>query len=148
MEKVGEPPSTVGRESGSVPKIEIVKAKPLEALQEPKTAEVSVTAPLQPEAPVVPVTQPQGDMPEAKAFIYNHESGNVPCKINGGAIDCAYDGDRACGLGQALPCQKLTAVCALSDYACQDNWFTNSYMVPRYGTWENAKAFWLAHGWW
>lgn len=84
---------------------------------------------------------------EAKAFIYEHESGNVPCKINGGAIDCNYNGDRACGIGQALPCQKLTAVCNLSDYACQDNWFTE-YMRSRYGTWVNAKAFWLSHRWW
>lgn len=84
---------------------------------------------------------------EAKAFIYEHESGNVACKINGGAIDCNYNGDRACGIGQALPCQKLTAVCNLSDYACQDNWFTE-YMRGRYGTWVNAKAFWLSHRWW
>lgn len=88
---------------------------------------------------------PPGD---AKSFIYNAESGNVACKINGGAIDCNYNGNRACGIGQALPCQKLTAFCKLSDYACQDDWFTNSYMVPRYGTWENARAFWLANHWW
>jgi outer membrane murein-binding lipoprotein Lpp len=83
----------------------------------------------------------------AKSFIYMSESGNVPCKINGGSVDCNYDGNRACGIGQALPCQKLTAVCALSNYACQDAWFT-SYMQSRYGTWENARAFWLAHKWW
>lgn len=29
----------------------------------------------------------------------------------------------------------------------QDAWFT-SYMQGRYGTWENAKTFWLAHNWW
>lgn len=84
---------------------------------------------------------------DAKAFIYEHESGNSPCKINGGAIDCNYTGSRACGLGQALPCSKLTAVCSLADYACQDAWFTN-YMQQRYGTWENARAFWLANRWW
>lgn len=88
-------------------------------------------------------------MPEdaAKAFIYSHESGNAPCKINGGAVDCNYNGNRACGLGQALPCQKLTVNCSLADYACQDVWFTN-YMKGHYGTWSNAVAFWNSHRWW
>jgi hypothetical protein len=62
----------------------------------------------------------------AKSFIYTHESGNVPCKVNGGAIDCNYDGHLACGIGQALRCQKPTAACNLSDYACQDQWFTQA----------------------
>lgn len=85
----------------------------------------------------------------AKAFIYEHESGNRPCVINGGAINCAGSSTLACGLGQALPCSKLLAVCPdLSDYGCQDNYFTNNYMIPRYGSWENARAFWLAHNWW
>lgn len=73
----------------------------------------------------------------AKAFIYEHESGNNPGAIN--------PSSGACGLGQALPCSKMP--CSLSDYACQDNFFTG-YMQQRYGTWENAKVFWLAHGWW
>ena len=73
----------------------------------------------------------------AKAFIYSHESGNNPGAIN------ASSG--ACGLGQALPCSKMP--CSLSDYACQDSFFT-SYMQGRYGTWENAQAFWLSHHWW
>lgn len=84
---------------------------------------------------------------QAKVFIYQKESSNVPCKINGGAIDCNYDGDRACGLGQALPCQKLTKVCRLSNYTCQDRFFTN-YMKARYGTWNNAVAFWNINHWW
>lgn len=74
----------------------------------------------------------------AKMFIYARESGNNPGAIN------ASSG--ACGLGQALPCSKLP--CSLSDYVCQDNWFTNNYMIPRYGSWDNAKAFWLSHSWW
>ena len=73
----------------------------------------------------------------AKAFIYEHESGNNPGAIN------ASSG--ACGLGQALPCSKMP--CSLSDYACQDNFFTQ-YMQSRYGTWENAVAFWQSHRWW
>lgn len=74
---------------------------------------------------------------DAKAFIYMKESGNNPGAIN------ASSG--ACGLGQALPCSKMP--CSLSDYACQDNFFTG-YMTSRYGTWENARAFWLSHHWW
>jgi len=74
---------------------------------------------------------------DAKAFIYAKESGNNPGAIN------ASSG--ACGLGQALPCSKMP--CSLSDYACQDNFFTN-YMLSRYGTWENARAFWLRMHWW
>lgn len=74
---------------------------------------------------------------DAKAFIYARESGNNP-----GAINKASG---ACGLGQALPCSKMP--CSLSDYACQDTFFTN-YMLQRYGSWENAKAFWLRMHWW
>lgn len=84
---------------------------------------------------------------DAKLFIYLHESGNVPCKINGGAIDCNYNGNRACGIGQALPCQKLTAVCPLTDYACQDGFFTQ-YAIARYGSWVGAYNFWQQHHWW
>jgi hypothetical protein len=74
---------------------------------------------------------------DAKMFIYMHESGNNPGAIN------ASSG--ACGLGQSLPCSKMG--CSLSDYTCQDQWFT-SYMLGRYGSWENARAFWLSHSWW
>lgn len=74
---------------------------------------------------------------QAKAFIYSHESGNNPGAIN--------EGSGACGLGQALPCSKLP--CSLSDYACQDAWFTN-YMLQRYGSWANAVSFWQANRWW
>lgn len=96
-------------------------------------------------APAAYADSPNDD----KAFIYGKESGNVPCKINGGGINCAGDSILACGLGQALPCAKLLAVCPdLSNYTCQDNWFTNNYMIPRYGTWANARAFWLSHHWW
>jgi hypothetical protein len=77
--------------------------------------------------------EPVGD---AKAFIYQHESGNNPAAVN--SIGCR-------GLGQACPGSKLP--CSNSDYECQDAWFTN-YMVQRYGTWENARAFWLNNHWW
>lgn len=95
-------------------------------------------------APSAAASSPNDD----KAFIYGKESGNSPCKINGGSINCAGSTYLACGLGQALPCSKLLAVCPdLSNYGCQDSFFTN-YMLGRYGSWSNAKAFWLAHSWW
>ena len=73
---------------------------------------------------------------EAKAFIYMHESSNNPAAVN--SIGCR-------GLGQACPGSKLP--CSSSDYACQDEWFTN-YMLQRYGSWNNARAFWIANNWW
>ena len=82
-------------------------------------------------------TQATGTEQEAKMFVYYHESGNRTNAIN------ASSG--ACGLGQALPCSKMN--CSLSDYACQDAFFTR-YMKARYGTWQQAKSFWLQHGWW
>lgn len=84
-----------------------------------------------------PAAQPAANDGSAKAFIYARESGNNPGAVN------ASSG--ACGLGQALPCNKMP--CSLADYACQDAYFTE-YMQSRYGTWENAKIFWLQHNWW
>lgn len=90
------------------------------------TAQITVLRP-------APAPTPQANSQiDAKMFIYQHESGNDPTRVNGIG---------ACGLGQALPCSKMH--CALNDYGCQDEFFTN-YMRTRYGTWENAKAFWLA----
>ena len=86
-------------------------------------------------ASITPVAQASGE--DAKMFIYMHESGNNPGSVN--------KSSGACGLGQALPCSKMP--CSLSDYACQDNFFT-SYMKARYGTWENARAWWELHRWW
>lgn len=72
-----------------------------------------------------------------KALIYQRESG---CRTN--AINASSG---ACGLGQALPCSKMG--CSLSDWACQDRFFT-SYALSRYGSWEAAWAFWTAHNYW
>jgi hypothetical protein len=95
-----------------------------------------------PEPPKVAQTAPKTpvvDNNDAKMFIYHKESGNRPTARN--ASGCL-------GLGQACPGSKLLAVCPdLNDYACQDAFFTN-YALSRYGSWENAKAFWLAHKWW
>lgn len=105
--------------------------KQLQAKAATKAANVAYAAP----APAPQTYSLPSDT--AKAFIYDHESGNRPNAIN------ASSG--ACGLGQALPCSKLP--CSLSDYACQDAWFTN-YAMQRYGSWANAYAFWQIHHWW
>lgn len=119
--------------------IEKKAIKPSAGIQ--KAYAVEVTTPS-------PTPTPKYNEEYFKQFIYFSESGNHPCKINGGAIDCNYNGDRACGIGQSLPCQKLLSECPdLSDYACQDRWFTN-YMLNRYGSWENAYNFWQENRWW
>ncbi len=100
-----------------------------------RQAEIAAANAPKPVFPPAPVAQASGG--DAKMFIYMHESGNNPNSINRSS--------GACGLGQALPCGKMG--CALGDYACQDAFFTN-YMLNRYGSWENARAFWLSHNWW
>lgn len=98
-------------------------AEAAKVVQIPAPAQIAITAPV--------------DTSDAKLFIYNKESGNNPNSINRSS--------GACGLGQALPCSKMG--CALGDYACQDAFFTK-YAMNRYGSWENAKAFWLKNSWW
>lgn len=50
----------------------------------------------------------------------------------------------SCGLGQALPCEKMG--CPLSDADCQIDWIM-SYVKQRYGTPRQALAWWNAHNW-
>lgn len=106
----------------------------LQAKAELKASQAKVYAAA---APTVAFTERALSGNAAKDFIYSHESGNNPGAIN--------KGSGACGLGQALPCSKMP--CSLTDYNCQDTFFTN-YMVNRYGTWEKAMAFWQANRWW
>jgi len=103
------------------------------ALQAKQIANTSKVQPKAQKALTTPVLSPN----DAKMFIYLKESGNNPNAVN--------KSSGACGLAQALPCSKMN--CSLGDYACQDAWATN-YMQNRYGTWENAKAFWERNRWW
>lgn len=50
----------------------------------------------------------------------------------------------ACGLGQALPCEKMG--CSLDDLSCQMSWM-NRYITSRYGSPSNALKFHRANGW-
>lgn len=124
-------------ESKSATRIAEAKEKArLEDLRAIEAKKVIETPSAVKSAPIVTQNAPVDDN-SAKMFIYNHESGNNPSRIN--------KSSGACGLGQALPCSKMG--CALGDYACQDAFFTK-YMLNRYGSWENARAFWLTHKWW
>lgn len=76
--------------------------------------------------------QPEMTGDSAKMFIYMHESNNDPTRMN--SIGCY-------GIGQ--DCNGIVYNLCGADYTCQDEYFTN-YMKKRYGSWENAKAFWLA----
>lgn len=67
-------------------------------------------------------------------FIISKESGWNPNAVN--------KSSGACGLGQALPCSKMGGM----DVDNQINWVIG-YISDRYGTPNNAKAFWLAHRW-
>lgn len=50
----------------------------------------------------------------------------------------------ACGLSQALPCEKMQ--CDLNDVDCQLAWIKD-YVETRYGNIDNALAFHTARGW-
>jgi hypothetical protein len=68
-------------------------------------------------------------------FLVQKESGWNPNAVN--------KSSGACGLAQALPCSKLGP--NWSNPVVALNWM-NGY-VGRYGGWEGAYKFWLAHKW-
>lgn len=115
-------------------KVEPIKSLPQTALRTVSEVQTIYIAPVV-QTPVNGAPSGCGDNFYAN-FIYSHESG---CRTN------AVNPIGACGVGQALPCSKMG--CSLSDYACQDRFFTN-YALSVYGSWANAYAHWLAHSWW
>ena len=68
-------------------------------------------------------------------FLVQKESGWNPNAVN--------KSSGACGLAQALPCSKLGP--NWSNPVVALNWMNN--YVGRYGGWEGAYNFWLAHRW-
>lgn len=88
-----------------------------------------------------PIHSEVGTEAEAKEYIYFKESTHNIAAVN--------KSSGACGIGQSLPCSKLSNVCPnwKTDYECQDKWFTN-YMERRYNSWINAMAFHKVNGWW
>lgn len=85
--------------------------------------------------------------------IVNKENRNCdPCVYNDGsatgARDCNYSGDRAYGIPQSLPGNKMASA--------GDDWRTNpvtqlrwmqSYVIGRYGSWAAAKAHHDVNNW-
>lgn len=82
-------------------------------------------------------------------YIVEHEGGWVPCKVQGGSIDCSYSGGLGYGLVQATPGGKMAS--AGSDWRTnpitQLRW-ASSYAVGRYGSWSAAYSYWLSHHNW
>jgi hypothetical protein len=112
-------------------------AKPKESAREvhsdvPEQTTPQTTSSAESETQPVKTVAPTSTEQEAKAFIYQKESGNRPHAQN--SIGCY-------GLGQ--DCNGQVKDKCGADYACQDAFFT-SYMLRRYGTWSAAKSFWLA----
>lgn len=84
----------------------------------------------------------------ANALISMENGSWDPCKLNGGAVDCTYVGNRAYGIPQALPGSKMASA--------GDDWQTNpitqlkwmkSYVEGRYGSFAAAVAFHEHAGW-
>lgn len=70
-------------------------------------------------------------------YIVSRESGWNPNATN--------PSSGACGLVQAYPCSKVPG----SGYNPIDNLrWSNGYAVGRYGSWEQAYAFWSSNHWW
>jgi uncharacterized protein YabE (DUF348 family) len=85
-------------------------------------------------------------------FIVSHEGGWEPCKVQGGAINCAYaanGGAMGYGVVQATPGIKMAS--AGADWATnpitQLRWATG-YAVGRYGSWSGAYNYWVSHHNW
>jgi len=84
-------------------------------------------------------------------YIITQESGWEVCKVNGGAVDCAYDGPRAYGLPQALPGRKMGSYGAdwRTNPRTQLRWLIFSY-IPSSGNFHDpvsAYRFWIANHW-
>lgn len=82
-------------------------------------------------------------------YIVAHEGGWEPCKVQGGAINCAYGGSMGYGVVQATPGSKMGSA--------GDDWRTNpitqlrwatGYAVGRYGSWGAAYNYWTTHHNW
>lgn len=73
----------------------------------------------------------------ARDFIIRHESGGNPNAVN--------PSSGARGLYQCNP--NFHSCPAVGDVAGQHAW-GQKYVNERYGSWQNAYAFWTANHWW
>ncbi len=82
-------------------------------------------------------------------YIVSHEGGWVPCKVQGGAVDCTYNGSMGYGMVQATPGGKMASAGAdwRTNPITQLQWATG-YAVGRYGSWAGAYDHWIrSHNW-
>lgn len=129
--------------NNSVQEAPVAQEKPVEPKPEVKPEPVVQPTPQPQPKQVQTVTTPSIAVAGGKCntgnpykdYIYYKESTCNPAAVN--HIGCR-------GIGQACPGSKLP--CG-ADFACQDAWFSN-YAIQRYGSWENAYAFWLQNHWW
>lgn len=101
----------------------------------------------QPAAPVRPAAVPvSGTCAEwmRAAGVSGPDANFLIIKESGCRPDAINPTSGACGIPQALPCSKMQ--CSLSDPVCQLKWMDN-YVKSRYGSWANAKSFWVANNW-
>lgn len=110
----------------------------VEPLKELKSSLQQIGTTFVAEAPSSPVAG-CGDN-EYAHYVYMHESG---CRLD------AVNEIGACGIGQALPCSKLSSICPnwRTDYACQNSFF-QTYAFSRYTSWAGAYQFWVSKSWW
>jgi hypothetical protein len=135
-----------------------IKAKPVVAvalvkpLPVPTTPVLATLAPIPVPQPVqTAVAAPVAQTPVTSApmsscgdntyanYIYEHESGCRLTAVNASSGDYGL-GQSGGGLEGACPDWQ-------TDYACQNEFFTN-YADSRYGSWAAAYDFWTSNGWW
>lgn len=112
--------------------LEVSKAKEKEEQQRLAKASEAISNVISPKAGASgSIDHPCGDNELARA-IYQGESS---CRLS------VINSIGACGLGQSLPCSKLSSVCPnwQNDYQCQNEFFTQYAM--QYGSWQNAYNF-------
>lgn len=82
-------------------------------------------------------------------YIVMREGGWEPCKVQGGAINCAYSGSLGYGMVQATPGGKMVSAGAdwRTNPITQLRWATG-YAVGRYGSWAAAYNYWTVHHNW
>lgn len=84
------------------------------------------------------------------AYIVDHENRSWdPCKVQGGAVNCAYTGNMGYGLVQATPGGKMVSAGAdwRTNPVTQLKW-ASSYAIKRYGSWKGAYDYWTTHHNW
>jgi hypothetical protein len=98
------------------------------------------------------MTQAGITSPIARDLVGRENKACDPCRYNDGSPtgkhDCEYSGDRAYGIPQSLPGNKMASEGAdwKTNPVTQLRWM-QKYVLGRYGSWEGAKAHHDQMGW-